>query len=95
MDRNCCCNNQNNNPSLSRLMNKIQKVDFALAETILYLDVYPHCHEALCYYHKLLEARARLVAEYEAHAPLTAAGNTSCDSWDWIKSPWPWHYDAN
>lgn len=95
MDRNYCCNNNNNNSSRSRLMDKIRKVDFALAETILYLDVYPHCKEALNYYHKLVEMREKLVREYEAHAPITAAGNTSSDSWDWIKSPWPWHYDAN
>lgn len=94
MDRSCL-NNHNNNSALSRLMDKIRKVDFALAETILYLDVYPQCREALNYYHKLLEARDRLIAEYEAHAPLTAAGNTSHDSWDWVKSPWPWHHDAN
>lgn len=76
-------------------MKKIRKVDFAIAETVLYLDAYPCCMEALSYYHKLVEMRDKLVAEYQTYAPITAMGNTSADSWDWIKSPWPWHYDAN
>ncbi|MBE6547828.1 MAG: spore coat protein CotJB [Ruminococcaceae bacterium] len=79
----------------SQLAKSIQKIDFALAETILYLDVYPHSKEALNYYHKLLSAREKLIEQYQAHSPITAAGNTSTESWDWIKSPWPWHYDAN
>lgn len=79
----------------SRLIDKIRKIDFALAELILYLDVYPDCSEALTYYHKLIDQRKALVAEYEKKTPLTAYGNTSTHSWDWISSPWPWQYDAN
>lgn len=98
MNKNFCCNNNdrsNNNPNRCRLMDQIRKVDFAITETVLYLDAYPHCREALSYYHKLVEMRDKLVAEYQVYAPITATGNTSCDSWDWIKSPWPWQYDAN
>ena len=75
---------------------ELQAVCFALDETILYLDVYPCDHEALCYYHDLVAEKIRLTAEYEAACgPVTATGNTSRDSWDWIKSPWPWTYEAN
>ena len=75
---------------------ELQAVCFALDEVILYLDAYPHDREALCYYHELVAEKTRLVAEYEAACgPVTAYGNTSRDSWDWIKSPWPWTYEAN
>ena len=73
------------------LLRKIQEIDFSLYETVLYLDVYPACREALAYYHTLLSQRAALVAQYEREmGPLTAFQNQSKTSWDWIKSPWPW-----
>ena len=81
------CNNQNG----ASLLRKIQEIDFSLYETILYLDVYPHCAEALSYYHTLLEKKKALTAQYEREiAPLTFAGNTSRTEWNWINSPWPW-----
>lgn len=91
-DRNLCCSRAD---VFSRLMDKIRKVDFAINETVLYLDVYPTSHEALDYYHQLLEQRQLLVDEYQSHAPLTNTGNASATSWDWINSPWPWKFEAN
>lgn len=89
-------NNGNcNSGSLSHLMEQLRKVEFALTEVSLYLDVYPDCKEALEYYHKLVEKHEKLVEEYQAYAPLTYMGNRSQNSWDWINSPWPWHYDSN
>lgn len=77
-------------------LRKIQEIDFALYETVLYLDAYPDSKEALSYYHSLLSMRARLVAEYERSvSPLTPFSNASTSSWDWVKGPWPWHYEAN
>lgn len=90
--RSMCCDRGN---SLSRLMDKIRKVDFAINETVLYLDVYPASQEALNYYHQLLRQRQMLIDEYQSYAPLTNTGNTSESSWDWINSPWPWKYEAN
>ena len=82
------CGNSSNGASLLR---KIQEIDFSLYETVLYLDAYPECPEALAYYHSLLSRRRALVAQYEREVgPLTAFGNDSQTSWDWIKSPWPW-----
>ena len=73
------------------LLGKIQEIDFSIYETVLYLDVYPNCREALAYYHNLLSQRAALVARYEREVgPLTAFSNSSQTSWDWVKSPWPW-----
>lgn len=82
--------------SCERLMDQIRAVDFALYETILYLDVYPHSCDALETYHKLKAQKEALHREYEAaHGPLTAFGNQSETTWDWINQPFPWEYDAD
>lgn len=79
-----------------QLLCKLRMIDFSIYETVLYLDAYPDDAEALAYYHKLKEQRKALMAEYEcAVGPMTIHGNASTDSWDWIKCPWPWEYDAN
>lgn len=80
----------------SRLMDQIRAVDFALYETVLYLDVYPHSCDALETYHKLKAQSEALHKEYETtHAPITAFGNHSTASWDWMSKPFPWEYDAD
>ena len=78
------------------LMDQIRAVDFALYETVLYLDVYPHSCDALETYHKLKAQSKALHEEYEsACGPLTAFGNRSTASWDWMSKPCPWEYDAD
>ena len=84
-------NTRNNNECGGSLLRKIQEVDFSLYETVLYLDAYPDCREALAYYHALLSQRKALMAQYEREVgPISAFGNVSQNSWDWIKPPWPW-----
>ena len=78
------------------LLQQLREIDFALVETILYLDAYPDHPQAMEYYHRLLEDRRRLMEEYErAYGPLTATGNYSKSSWEWVKTPWPWEADAD
>ena len=73
------------------LARKLAEIDFAIYDTVLYLDAYPHCSEALNYYHKLCDARRTLAAEYErSHGPITAFGNHNHGVWEWTASPWPW-----
>ena len=80
----------------NRLMEQIRAVDFALYETVLYLDAYPHSCDALETYHKLKAQSEALHKEYEtACGPLTAFGNHSTTSWDWMSKPFPWEYDAD
>ena len=82
--------------SQANALRKIQELDFALYETVLYLDAYPTCKEALAYYRSLLDTREQLVKDYErAYSPLSAFSNKSTSSWDWINGPWPWQYEAN
>lgn len=90
------CRGNNNARACNSLMRELQKIDFALYETILYLDAYPYCKEALEYYHALVHQRGLIVAELEAGGnPITTCGNVSHSSWDWISSPWPWEVSAN
>ena len=47
-------------------------------------------------YHKLKAQCEALRREYEtACGPLTATGNHSISSWDWMSKPFPWEYDAD
>ncbi len=79
-----------------QLLARLRMLDFSIYETVLYLDAYPEDAEALAYYHKLLDQRQAMMAEYERTVgPMSVYGNHSTDSWDWGKHPWPWEYDAN
>lgn len=89
-------NHNGNRNDCTAKLNKLRALDFALQETVLYLDAYPENKQALRYYHQLMKEREQLMEDYQAHCgPLTMYGNTSQNAWDWIKGPWPWHPDAN
>lgn len=89
-----CEGGRQNSVNRRKLMEQIRAVDFALYETVLYLDVYPHSCDALENYRKLRAQSEALRAEYEATCgPLTAFGNRG-DTWDWMRDPFPWEYDA-
>ena len=78
------------------MLKKLRALDFAVQETVLYLNAYPENSQALDYYHQLLEQRKQLLSAYEKSCgPLTMYGNVSRNSWDWVKGPWPWEPDAN
>ena len=77
-------------------LSHLQALDFAIQETVLYLDAYPECSEALTYYHALIAEREKALALYEKQCgPHTVYGNVSRTSWDWVRGPWPWEPDAN
>ena len=77
-------------------MQTLRALDFAIQETVLYLDAYPNCCQALEYYHRLIDERKKVLAAYEETcAPVTMFGNTDHTAWKWIDSPWPWEADAN
>ena len=78
-------------------LRRLQKLDFSIVDTVLYLDAYPECREALAYYHKLLSERDALAAELAdtCRMPMTNMENVNRDSWDWTRGPWPWDADAN
>ena len=88
-------NVQGNGTRCQTLMNRIRTVDFALNETVLYLDAYPESAEAMKYYQALVKERAQLMDAYERECgPVTMYGNIG-NTWDWLRGPWPWEPDAN
>lgn len=78
------------------LANRLDAVEFALVETVLYLDAYPESNTAMEAYQSLLAERTRLAEQYERTVgPLTAYGNRNAKAWNWVESPWPWETAAN
>ncbi len=75
---------------------RLQQIEFALVDVILYLDAYPECTRALEYYHKLLAERDELLDTINTQCgPMTNFSNVSTKSWQWIDGPWPWLAEAN
>ena len=79
-----------------RLLRRIQAEDFALYETVLYLDGHPNCRRALAFYNKHRDIVKALREEFESkYGPLNIYGNTSDCDWHWGNKPWPWEKEAN
>lgn len=81
--------------NVKELQKKLQKVSFALVETVLYLDAYPNCEKAKRYYAELKNERHELLkALYESGMPMSAT-MVKDGEWSWVNGPWPWEYEAN
>ena len=98
----CCQNNdtgarmQMQSTSCKNLKKKLQTVDFAIIETVLFLNAYPKNVQALDYYHKLVNERKMLEkAINEKCGPINHMSNESRTEWNWVSSPWPWEIEAN
>ncbi len=78
------------------LVRKLQMIDFAIVDTVLYLNAYPHSRSALSHYKKLTAERAKLCeALARASAPITHRDELSDERWSWTDGPWPWDVQAN
>lgn len=85
-----------NNGGCCNLNKRLQQIEFALADVILYLDAYPNCDKALEYYHRLLAERDELLDAINTQCgPMTNFSNVSTQNWQWIDGPWPWQSEAN
>ena len=74
-----------------KLKKMIENYAFVVYETALYLDTHPDCRAALRHYAKFRDKLQEALRMYEeSFGPVTMYGNRSCDSWDWVKEPWPW-----
>ena len=84
-------NNNGVHTACGRMLKKLREYDFAIVETVLFLDTHPNNRKALAYYAKLKAERAALASEYEKNVgPITMYGNENVNKWDWIDGPWPW-----
>lgn len=74
-----------------RLLCRIQVLDFALQEVILFLNTHPCDCEALRYYREVRRKLERLECLYERKCgPLTNKGVDTEYGWEWATCPWPW-----
>ena len=88
----------NNIGTLDRasLLKKIHAMDFALYETVLYLDGHPKNKKALEYYREHRDTLKALKEEYNRRfGPLTIYDSYDNDSWQWVDKPWPWEMEGN
>lgn len=89
-------NNSINRKRRKELLDILQAIDFALYDTILYLDAYPESKKALDFYNDLLGDRDIVRDEFQTkYGPLTAYENKSDTEWRWTNDPWPWQIEAN
>lgn len=73
------------------LLKRLMAADFALHETVLFLDVHPKNKKALEYYKKMQKLREELAEEYrEKFGPLTYYEVRATNEWNWPDYPWPW-----
>ncbi|MBQ7384506.1 MAG: spore coat protein CotJB [Clostridia bacterium] len=90
------CMNNGGSSNNKAMLKKLQMIDFAIVETVLYLDAYPNSSAALSYYHKLVSERNKLVDSLAKNGmPITNMDNSDTDNWLWTKGPWPWQSEAN
>ena len=78
------------------LMCEIQRMSFALVETVLFLDGHPHDEKALKYYCETKEKYEEILGKYEeCYGPISLSGVKAEKSWSWVETPWPWEMEAN
>lgn len=91
-------NAMNNRPNdKSRMLRRIDAVDFAIYEMTLYLDTHPGDTRALKTLEQYRTRRSELIGEYEMRfGPYVVTSNdVTGNRWTWVDNPWPWDYQAD
>ncbi len=86
---------KSNNKGKNALLQELQTIDFAIIETVLYLDAYPNCKKALAYYNKLIQKKDELCEALKAMGVAITSMSNTASTWTWTDSPWPWELEAN
>jgi len=77
-------------------LHQLQTMNFAISELGLYLDTHSDDQEAMDLFDQYVERYAEALQQYERqHGPTTQMGAALDESYEWIKDPWPWDYQAN
>jgi len=86
-------NNQNQNAA--DLKRQLQQYSFSVFETALFLDSHPDNAKAISYYNEMRDKLKEITELYEEqYGPLTIESNQG-ETWEWVKTPWPWESEAN
>ncbi|HLV08577.1 MAG TPA: spore coat protein CotJB [Halanaerobiales bacterium] len=75
----------------TELLQRIQQLNFAVLETVLYLNTHPRCREVLRLHNELSREYHEAIDEYQRrYGPLYADYADADYPWQWKDSPWPW-----
>lgn len=75
---------------------EIQKLEFSLLETAMYLDAYPDDEGAAEHFRQIRCELDRAVAEYEEkYGPLTYKAALYGNCWRWTSDAWPWESEVD
>lgn len=78
-----------------KLLRKLQAADFALIDTVLYLDTHPADKDALDCYDKYQRVSDELRAEFTSrYGALENSDVNTGDYFEWVNNPWPWEMEA-
>ena len=78
------------------LLSQVQTYRFAAHDMLLYLDTHPEDKKAFAMFKDLVKKYMELRGEYvKTYGPLKGFESALGDSFDWLKSPWPWEKEAN
>ena len=78
------------------LLRKIQAYNFAAYDLLLYLDTHPDDKKAFRLFSEMVKKTKSLIEKFEEKfGPLTVFAAGKVDSFNWLKSPWPWEKEAN
>ena len=81
--------------NIKSMQKRLQKINFALVELVLYLDAYPNCEKAKKYYKELSDERHTLISALAKVGMPMSNMYVQGNEWTWTKGPWPWEYEAN
>jgi spore coat protein JB len=78
-----------------KLKNKINAVDFAIHELVLFLDTHPTNQKAMALLKEYRLKKEELIKEYESKFGtyiVTTCDVPASECWQWLDGKWPWEY---
>lgn len=74
-----------------KMTRRLAAADFALYETVLYLDGHPNDRKALEYLRTKRREADELRKQYESkYGGVSAASACADGRWGWVEGSWPW-----
>ncbi|MFW5971948.1 MAG: spore coat protein CotJB [Bacillota bacterium] len=76
------------------LLKEIMSYNFAILETVLYLNTHPEDRAVLKLHNKYAKRYMELLEEYqETYGPLYSDYPDADFPWRWVNDPWPWEIE--
>lgn len=74
-------------------LREIQELNFAVIETVLYLNTHPEDRKVLELHNEFATQYKNLVEEYQKNYRQLYAFYPTDYPWQWIDEPWPWQIE--